>query len=237
MRIVSILPAAALFFLASCNTHSGESSTKDSSLAVSGFASHQFDGLFSDTIPCADCAGIITSLNLEADSTFILEQEYVGLREGDRVFYQLGKWSLVDSLLRLNEITEGPRQFKIINTNELKMLDNEGVMVTGTTLNFSLRRKAIPFVAKKPVTVRGMAIDAGDSSFIKICAWGKNIPLEFTRDTQWPDSLSRIKDGMRTRTLAEIEGHFHTIDKNGQPVQVFTAEKVLKLSPAEKCKE
>jgi copper homeostasis protein (lipoprotein) len=238
MRILSVLPISALFLLASCNGGPDKNSSKDSSReAVSGFASHQFDGLFSDTIPCADCAGIITSLNLEADSTFILEQEYVGLKEGDRVFYQLGKWSLVDSLLRLNEVTEGPRQFKIVSTEELKMLDNEGGIVTGTTLNFSLHRKKSPFVAKKPITIRGMAMDAADSSRIKICAWGKDIPLEFTRTTTWPDSVAGMKDVIRARTFAEIEGHFRTVEKNGKTEQIFTAEKVLKLLPEEKCKE
>jgi copper homeostasis protein (lipoprotein) len=238
MRILSILPISALLLFASCNGGSHKNSNKDSSReAVSGFASHQFDGLFSDTIPCADCAGIITSLNLEADSTFILEQEYVGLKEGDRVFYQLGKWSLVDSLLRLNEVTEGPRQFKIVSTEELKMLDNEGGIVTGTNLNFSLHRKKTQFVAKKPVTVRGMAINAGDNSRIKICAWGKDIPLEFTGNTIWPDAVANVKDKMSARTFAEIEGHFRTIERNGKPEQLFTAEKVLKLLPEEKCKE
>lgn len=238
MRIQRVLPIIAIMIV-SCNGGAGNSNLTDSvSPAVSGFASHQFDGVFSDTIPCADCSGIITSLNLEADSSFVLEQEYIGLQEGDRVFYQLGKWSLVDSLLRLSEITEGPRQFKIVSTNELKTLDNEGVMVTGTNLNFSLRRKNTAFIAKKPITLRGMAIDSGADSRIKICAWGKDVPLEFTKLTEWPDSLAKQKDLLKTRTLVEVSGSFQTAtDANGKQTQRFSAGKFLKLLPGEKCKE
>lgn len=234
MRKLSFLPIAALL-LASCNGGSDHRVPTDSSAGVvSDFASHQFDGVFSDTMPCADCSGIITSLNLEADSTFILEQEYVGLREGDRVFYQLGKWSLVDSLLRLSDIAEGPRQFKIVNTNELKMLDNEGGIVTGTNLNFILHRTTTPFKAKKPMTIRGMVQKVNDSLSVKICAWKKVVPLEITTLTQWPDSTA---PGLQTGVLAEIEGYFQIDQAAKKPVQYFSAGKFLKYLPNEKCKD
>lgn len=226
-----------MLLFASCQSATDSKKETDSLASPSNFVSHQFDGHFADTLPCADCSGIITRLNLESDSTFILEQEYVGLKEGDRVFYQLGRWSLVDSLLRLNEITEGPRQFKIVNTNELKMLDNEGVIITGTNLNYSLRRQQKAFQARKAFTVRGMATEAGANSIFKVCAWHKEVPLRFTASTVYPDSLAGLKEGLKNGALVEAEGYFSTIDSAGKTYQVFTADKFLRYLPGEKCKD
>ena len=237
MSIQSMITAAALALLVSCGNGTNSKNQHDSIASPSNFVSHQFDGVFADTLPCADCSGIITHLNLESDSTFILEQEYVGLKEGDRAFYQLGRWSLVDSLLRLNEISEGPRQFKIVNTDELKMLDNEGVIITGTNLNYTLRRQHTAFVAKKPFTVRGVATDADTNSLFKICAWHKEVPLRLTASTIYPDSLAGLKEALKKGALVEAEGRFSTLDSAGKTFQVFTADKFLRYLPGEKCKD
>ncbi|MDR6342715.1 copper homeostasis protein (lipoprotein) [Filimonas zeae] len=231
------LAIASLFAATSCTNNTNKNAEKKDSVAkiVSPFTGKQLDGLFADTLPCADCAGIITVLDLNADSTFTLEQEYTGVK-GEHIFYQLGKWSAVDSILTLNEITEGPRQYKIINGDQLSTLDNEGAIITGTKLNYVLHRQPGKFAPKKDIALRGMLTYTPDSAHIKVCGWAKEYAVTFT-----PGAAAALKttfQGLKLKTgervLAEMEGKF--ILQPGATKESFSVEKFVKLLPGEKCK-
>ena len=132
-----------LFFAASCNSNSS-SSKPGESLDTSAA---KFAGVFSDTIPCADCAGIVTTLNIKPDHTYILEEEYLKGKKGN-VFYSMGRWIVTDSVLHLNNLTEGTRQFEILSHASIRMLDNEGKSIADSLLNFKLQRSLVPFKPK-----------------------------------------------------------------------------------------
>lgn len=49
-------------------------------------------GFYADTLPCADCPGILTQLELRADSTFVLRERYL---DRDSIPYgRIGRWSV-----------------------------------------------------------------------------------------------------------------------------------------------
>lgn len=234
--------AACLFTATYCTNNTNKTAeTKDTPAAVvSPFTGKLLDGLFADTLPCADCSGIITVLDLNADSTFTLEQEYTGVKEGEHIFYQLGKWSAVDSILTLNEITEGPRQYKIIGTNELVTLDNEGVIITGEKLNYTLHRQQGKFAPKKDIAVRGMVQYAADTTRIKICSWGKEYSINFVNTeagAAFKSAWEKLKIKAGIRVLAEVEGKFITQPAaTGKQTESFAISRFIKLVPGEKCK-
>lgn len=228
----------SLFSALSCTNNTNKTADKKDSAAkvVSPFTGKQLDGLFADTLPCADCSGIITVLDLNADSTFTLEQEYTGVKDGEHIFYQLGKWSAVDSILTLNEITEGPRQYKIVGTDQLLTLDNEGAIITGTKLNYTLHRQPGKFTPKKNIALRGMLLYAPDSARIKVCGWGKEYAISFATEANAACKAAFQKQKIKAgeRILVEIEGKFSA--QPGAAKESFTAEKFIKLLPGEKCK-
>ncbi len=248
MKKASIILSAilGLYGLPGCGSQpSGNNSHKTDSVAhataLSPFSSSQLAGYFADTIPCADCAGIVTRLQLNKDSSFILEQEYVGAKDpAASVFYQLGSWTVVDSILRLAETTEGPRQFKIVAPGELKILDNEGSIITGTKLNYSLHRQQTAFTPKKNIPVRGMFVYYADAALLRICALGKDLPLYFTPATKSMETAySALKKANQERVMAEVEGRFEnkpSADGN-KTEETFVVEKFIRFLPGEKCKE
>src|SRR3954452_754406 len=126
MKYIILLACLIMY---ACNSNKETNKEADSTSTKStGFEVQKFAGVFYDTLPCADCPGIVTQLYLKPDNSFIMEQAYLG----KSVVYDLGKWSVTDSILKLTG-SEGPRQFKVVNFAVIKLLDNEGRMIDDTT--------------------------------------------------------------------------------------------------------
>lgn len=242
MKKHTVLALTLCCILLACQNAADKSKNTDSvAINVSSpFAAKDLAGVFSDTIPCADCAGIITTLRLRHDSTFVLEQEYVGLKDsGDHVFYQLGKWSLLDSSLKLNDITEGPRQYKVTNTNELTILDNEGSIITGTKLNYTLRKRDMLFIPKKNIPLKGMFMYFADVARLKICAWGKDYPVALTPATiKMEGEYNKLRKTDQQRILADVEGRLEMRQgmEEGKKEETFVIYKFNKFLPGDSCR-
>lgn len=245
MRIPTVffIVLASLSGAVSCSNDTNKTAEKKDTLnkVVSPFTGVRMDGLYKDTLPCADCSGIITALDLNADSTFTMEQEYTGIKEkdGEHIYYQLGKWTAVDSILTLNEITEGPRQFKICGTGALQTLDNEGVIITGTKLNYILHRKDEKFVPKRNIPIRGMLAYTTDSR-LKICNWNKDYPVIFSADANAAikSAAAKLSSKPGERILIEAEGKFisRPVSGNAGDTVSISIEKFGKFLPGVKCK-
>ncbi|MBP8823937.1 MAG: copper resistance protein NlpE N-terminal domain-containing protein [Flavobacteriales bacterium] len=92
-------------------------------------------GFYADTVPCADCPGIITRLHLKADSTYILTDEYL---ERDTVPYgQIGSWSVAANTLTL-QTSDVPRLWTL-DGERLNPLDQEGKPID-SPLSYSIVR-------------------------------------------------------------------------------------------------
>lgn len=227
-----------------CNSTPQPTAVKNDSVlheaAMSPFTNRNLAGYFADTIPCADCPGIVMRLDLKNDSSFILEQEYLGRKDSSRLFYQLGNWTVVDSILHLSEITEGPKQFKILQPDEIRILDNEGAIITDTRLNYALHRQPGSFTAKKDILVHGMFALTANGALLKICSLEKDFPVTFAAAMQNMQAQYRkLKKADGERIFTEVEGSFENQPSKeaGKTTEVFAIKKFIRFTPGEKCRE
>ena len=89
---------------------------------VKGFA-----GTFSGTLPCADCPGIDTTLELKPDGTYALHETY---RDKPGKFDRDGTWTAEENGKRIrldpNSKSEEDRLFAVKSNDEIESLDAEG---------------------------------------------------------------------------------------------------------------
>ncbi|EHD22828.1 hypothetical protein EH206_17395 [Brenneria nigrifluens DSM 30175 = ATCC 13028] len=79
-------------------------------------------------LPCADCAGIDTSLFLDQDGTFILKEHYQTTRAGQTTFAEQGQWQRTADKLVLTD-SQGEKRYFRPTDNGLEMLDRQGVPI------------------------------------------------------------------------------------------------------------
>jgi copper homeostasis protein (lipoprotein) len=87
-------------------------------------------------LPCADCPAIATTLLLEPDGRFRIEEAYLGIRDdraarGDTVFASRGRWILEAEGRRIRLVggDEAPRFFRAAEGGGLRALDREGAEI------------------------------------------------------------------------------------------------------------
>jgi len=132
------MAAALTLSLASCNSatkgNDNAEATADS-VAVEAepatAASAAFDktGVYTGVIPCADCGGIETTLELRADGTYSLTEIYKDKKDGR--FESSGKfqWDAANACITVGE-GEDLISY-IVEGDHLVMLDQDGHRVTG----------------------------------------------------------------------------------------------------------
>lgn len=91
-------------------------------------------------IPCADCPGILYSLDLKKDKNY--SEKLVYLEKSVEPFVNSGTWSIgADSVITLTPATnEGSTQFLLYNGEQVQMLDGDGKKIE-TQLNYKLHKK------------------------------------------------------------------------------------------------
>ena len=108
-----------------------------------GFDMKGFAGTFSGTLPCADCPGIDTTLALNPDGTYEINQTY---QDSDGAAIRMdGTWTVEadDRQIRLdpNSKSEQDSLFAITSQQEITQLDSEGKPAE-SGLDYSLDRQA-----------------------------------------------------------------------------------------------
>lgn len=129
--------AALTLSLASCNSagkvNDNAEVPTDSTVAVAEAQpeSTAFDkvGVYTGVIPCADCGGIETTLELRADGTYSLTEIYKDKKDGR--FESSGKFQW-DAAASCITVGEGEDLISyIVEGDHLVMLDQDGHRVTG----------------------------------------------------------------------------------------------------------
>jgi copper homeostasis protein (lipoprotein) len=118
-------------------------------------------GIYTGTLPCADCSGILTELSLYArsrsqfnDATYKLTQTYLGTRDGDRAVKTAGRWTVLRgnnadpnaTIYQLN--FDRPQEilnFLRVSDQELKLLDRQQEEIKSQA-NLMLRRPQTPLL-------------------------------------------------------------------------------------------
>lgn len=150
-----LLIAASVLFLGACNNASVSSNTtgevKDSiakdnvkanALKVDTLkpvadtslnAANPLDvvGKYTGTLPCADCEGIASILELKADKNFVLTEEYLGKKKPLKNVTK-GTWIVSGSTLTLQEINKTRKLSYKVEGSNLRQLDMQGKVITGT---------------------------------------------------------------------------------------------------------
>lgn len=147
-----VFTIAAITFLGCKNEEKKEASsmetveTLDSAIVDSHNSENSLDwaGIYEGTLPCADCEGIKTVLELKSDKTFSLSQTYLGKSDSKNEFTQKGEfaWNQEGTMIRLR--SESSRfQFKI-GENQLWMMDLKGNIIEGDLADMYILKKKNP---------------------------------------------------------------------------------------------
>lgn len=143
-RTLVLLALAAFMITIACNDPGKKEPTATDNAGDSSAVSQPVDmhnaensldlaGAYEGTLPCADCEGIRTTLNLNKDSLFTLKEEYLG-KKNPMAFNSKGKWVIHRNTITLQfekELQDRRVQYKA-GENKLWLLDQEGQEITGS---------------------------------------------------------------------------------------------------------
>lgn len=128
---------------------------------------------YKGVLPCADCGGIETSLFLEKDGSWIMQQKYQGRGDGTATA-SWGTWARTANKLTLTA-TDGEKWYFHPQGDTLVMLDQEGNAIE-SSLNYTLKPVQQPLPAQ-PMPMRGMYKYIADSATFTDCVTGKRFPV------------------------------------------------------------
>ncbi len=147
-----VFTIAAITFLGCKNEEKKEApsvetvETVDSAIVDSHNSENSLDwaGIYEGTLPCADCEGIKTVLELKSDKTFSLLQTYLGKSDSENEFTQIGEfaWNQEGTMIRLRS-ESGRFQFKV-GENQLWMMDLKGNIIEGDLADMYILKKKTP---------------------------------------------------------------------------------------------
>lgn len=149
----------------SCGSNSPKQAVNEPTVSVIGY--------YADTLPCADCNGIYTQLELKNDSTFVLFETYVGK---DTVAYcTLGFWAEIDGQVQLALDLQSEKVFK--STAEgLELLDIDKNEIE-SKYSYLLRRKNDSINYLKPFRVVGRYYYRDNLTTLTLCNIRKQFPV------------------------------------------------------------
>ena len=144
-RFLFIILASALAF-ASCKTTKQTAKPKETTHIIVGDNSEtslDWAGVYTGTLPCADCEGILTTLTLNADLTYKLATTYKG--KTITPFIETGKfaWDKGGSSIQLQSADKSSPHRYLVGENHLKRLSSEGLVITGSLADFYVLHKEL----------------------------------------------------------------------------------------------
>lgn len=143
-RTLVMAAIAAFIGIAACNDPGKQETPETDNAADTSAVSQPVDmhnaansldlaGSYEGTLPCADCEGIKTTVELNKDSLFTLREEYLG-KKNAMAFNSKGKWVVHENTITLQfdkELQDRRVQYKA-GEGKLWLLDQEGKEITGT---------------------------------------------------------------------------------------------------------
>jgi copper homeostasis protein (lipoprotein) len=164
----------ALLLLASCQSPAppGKQAVTSAADTTGHSALTEWAGLYSNTLPCADCPGILTELELRPDSIFVLRERYL---ERDSIpFGHIGKWSVVQgNLVLAMGGGAGPQHWSPVSGG-LERLGLNGRPVESTRAFTIHRAKSI---GTSPMRLTGAYLFDGGSNNFRPCGSAYAFPV------------------------------------------------------------
>ncbi len=153
MKKIIFIVFVSFFSLVSCQKRTKEQETeandtvtkKDIPQSDNHTSQNSLDyiGVYKGILPCADCRGIITSIELKENGTYSLKTSYQG--KSLKVFEENGRftWNDKGNMIVLNDIKNAPNQY-FVGEHTLTQLDMSGKKITGEL--------AADYILKKEMT-------------------------------------------------------------------------------------
>lgn len=226
--ILSVVAACTLFSLIGCNNRTEVDVLQPTWAAELKPMQQSWRGI----LPCADCEGIETSLFLEKDGTWVMNERYQGVRDEPSSFASYGTWARTADKLVLTD-SKGEKSYYRAKGEALEMLDREGNPIE-SQFNYTLE----PVSASLPVTpmpMRGMYFYMADAATFTDCATGKRVSV--ANNAQLERDYLTARGATDKAVLLTVEGHF-TMEENpdtGTPVKTLRADKEIKFIPGQSC--
>lgn len=127
--VITMLLSAVI--LISCGSPSGESQEGKPDMHTSQIAL-DWDGVYTGTLPCADCEGIMTVININKEGTYTRATKYIG--KSNAIFNERGQFEWAEDGNHIQLIGSDPtttaNQYKVVE-NGLIQLDIEGQTIKG----------------------------------------------------------------------------------------------------------
>ena len=183
-------------------------------------------------LPCADCEGIETSLFLEKDGTWVMNERYQGVSREPSSFGSYGTWARTADKLVLTD-SQGEKSYYRAKGEKLEMLDRNGSPIQ-SPLNYTLEpvKASLPTT---PMAMRGMYFYMADAATFTDCATGKRVAVANNAQLERDYAAAR---GTDTRpVLLVVEGHF-TLEANpdtGEMMKTLMTDQAGKFIPGKDC--
>lgn len=226
--LLSAMAALTLFALIGCNNRSDVDVIQPTQVAELKPMQQSWRGI----LPCADCEGIETSLFLEKDGTWVMNERYQGVREEPSSFASYGTWARTADKLVLTD-SQGEKSYYRAKGEALEMLDREGNPIE-SQLNYTLApvKSSLPVT---PMAMRGMYFYMADAATFTDCATGKQVSVASNEELE--RGYLAARGASEKPVLLSVEGHF-TLEANPdthEPVKTLMADKEIKFIPGKSC--
>ena len=227
--ILSALAASTLFALIGCNNRAEMQVIQPTQSAELKPMQQSWRGV----LPCADCEGIETTLFLEKDGTWVMNQRYQGAKEPSS-FATYGKWARTAEKLVLID-AQGEKTFFRAKGEGMEMLDREGNPIE-SQFNYTLApvNAALP---STPMAMRGMYFYMADAAIFTDCATGKKVNVANNAQLERDYAVARGNDSKPV--LLTVDGHF-TLEPNpdsGEMVKTLMSDKDAKFHAGKDCSD
>ncbi|AXF60488.1 copper homeostasis/adhesion lipoprotein NlpE [Leclercia sp. W6] len=182
-------------------------------------------------LPCADCEGIETSLFLEKDGTWVMNQHYQGAKAPSS-FASYGSWARTADKLVLTD-TQGEKHYFRAKGEGLEMLDREGNPIE-SQFNYTLApvNASLP---STPMAMRGMYFYMADAASFTDCATGKKVSVANNAQLERDYAAARGND--TKPVLLTVNGHF-TLEANpdsGEKVKMLVPDRDARFEADKNC--
>lgn len=225
--IFSVVAASALFVLMGCHNRAEMEVLEPTQAEALKPMQQSWRGV----LPCADCEGIETSLFLEKDGTWVMNQHYQGAK-APSTFASYGTWARTADKLVLTD-TAGEKRYFRAKGEGLEMLDMQGNPIE-SQFNYTLAPVTAALPAT-PMAMRGMYFYMADAAIFTDCATGKKVSVANNAQLERDYAAARGND--TKPVLLTVDGHF-TLQANpdsGEKIKTLVPDRDARFEAGKNC--
>ncbi len=202
----------------------------------------EFPATFRGTLPCADCAGILYTLNLFEDSVYYLRMSYLNSSKRGRHsdFDEVGRWTLSYDKTRLvlGGISNTSAQtFNVVNGDTLTKLDLQGNTIA-SKLSYDLVRAPTVQPLEPTLLLTGMYTYVADAGRFRECLTGREFSVaQENQNAVLEKAYSEKRKEAGEAILLSVEG---TLTRRARTEgsgneNVLVVQRFLDLWPGDSC--